>query len=517
MLKNIFGTVCLAGLLAGGLLAEKLENKAAFYNAIALIPAAIAGSQYDESRPILIGTERMTIAVGAASTYTATITVPSDCTFVVIGYAHRHNNATNTINSTTLNGIGVDDAGAPHSSRSQLTNRMMTHMAAWPTSKVGTGSMTFSCTNSANFSSACGYVWYFKNVGGILSCAAPKGTFGNLPENYAAWSGSAQSLTCVLRPSSRYSYICAAASYAYGSAPTWSGTNLNINDTQTHSGTTDYAFASNATLDAKDGDTTNFTLSTGGATSQFMMMGMIEVLGMPNGIPVYHSTGRYDFQSVESPVPTTNGQFTAELGPPVPSGKDRILILGIATTTNLTSIVNVKVGGAEVPSSQIIYGRGNATTDWSANNNMALAYVTYNSNVSNVACEVNWTVPCNMLIYGGVIIGPSQNTPIYSYNVTTVPATPATYTTQGFQTIKNGITLIHYTAFSGAQNSWLSSANSSGLMPTIIGGAWSRSDQVNNRNMFYILNNNVRESDTVYFVANSSANISKTLIVTTWR
>lgn len=513
-MKKLFGTVCLGALLAGCFLAEKLENKFAFYDAIALLPGAIAGARWDEKPPTLIGTERMTINTVAGTSYSASITVPSDCTLVVIGYSARYT-TTNTLGVVSLNGFSMSDSGSACSPRSQLSNSLTSFLGSWLTSRVGTGTMTFQCTNSVNFSSACGYVWYFKDCGGVISNGTARETYNSMPSQWINWRASDSTLRCSIRPSSRFSKFCAVGSIVSATS-SWTGTNLNIDDTQAHASTTTHTFASSPeNKDWNNQGSVDFTLVNGGAGLAYM--GMLEVLGLPNNAPTVESISRYEFSSIGSGTSTAAKDlfFTAaEVGSTPPPGKDRILLISIFST-NSTTLLNVTVNNVVIPSGQMIYGRGNANTDWNAGN-MVVAYTVFNDDVLTTPVSIHWTVKTIMHVCTNSIRGPLSNTPLYTYNVAIASGTTAN--TQGFSTVKDGVTLMHYytTAIVNSPNIALTNANTANLAPsmttyTAIG------EIINNQSGNYVFCNNMLGDQTIYLKANSDATISKGLIVTTWR
>jgi hypothetical protein len=218
------------------------------------------GGAVQPQRATLIGSEGAG-TTSSAGTRTATLTVPSGTTLMVVYFACRHGaNASEISAHPTFNSVpmAVDRPVAQYQTR--LMNGFFYMI------NPSTGAQTFSVTVNVNFSNSYVHAWYF---GGNIY--KPMGT------SSVAVSISTATHTCTQTCSNDLPFVIAGAAHAHASGTgsgTWTGGNLTIRDNAGVASNNAYAVADNSAAVA---GSTGYTMTNTAWGASYMIMYALEI------------------------------------------------------------------------------------------------------------------------------------------------------------------------------------------------------------------------------------------------
>lgn len=513
MLKSLFAASCFLALFGAASMAEDLTNKLGLYQAAGMIPAAVVAADWDHSRPVLISTEQPAVASGTS--FTPTINVPSDCTLVVIALGAKgpmpYTNIDYDTSTMTLNGYRSEDVGSA-SSTENIRGYLGAMILSWPTSVVGTGSMSFNIgVTSASVDVWSCMVYYFKNATGILTDSVSADYWPGYQHLTAGHITSPEPIKCVARPMSRFPVfvgLCGRdTSVASG---TWSpGNQTQIGSTQ---GTGSFSFTINSTLDAaRDGSRQTFTWVSGSGTAHARIA---EIINVNNGVPVVYG-GQFKDYIATYKAAATLLDLNVPIGPPPRDSKPRVLYYVIAPF-HKANVVNVSVAGLS-GNLTLIVPAANST---SLNANQIVAYSRFTSDITDPAPNLYITMDqsCQFnSIRGFSIYGLASDTPVDSQYSANLTAT-VTRSNVTVQTPRNSVQI-----FSGAHAAQThayaeladGSANSDVQMSAAGGGV--AADGAGNSTTIYLRNQHTDSNTTCTVSLRSLTAAYRTLVGTSWR
>ena len=212
MLKSLFAASCFLALFGAASMAEDLTNKLGLYHAAGMLPAAVVAAQWEHSRPVLISTEQPT--VGSGTSYSPTITVPSDATLVVISIGVLGPTANSNVDYTNgtpiLNGLAAEDYGSV-TSTGNIKGYLGAIISAWPTSATGTGAMTLTLSSTTSVTVWSVFVYYFKNATGITIDGVNNFYWPGFQSLSHARITAPNPIKCLARPMSRFPFFVGIA------------------------------------------------------------------------------------------------------------------------------------------------------------------------------------------------------------------------------------------------------------------------------------------------------------------
>jgi hypothetical protein len=218
------------------------------------------GGAVQPQRATLIGSEGAG-TTASAGTRTATLTVPSGTTLMVVYFACRHGaNASSISTHPTFNSVpmAVDRPALQYQTR--LLNGFFYLI------NPSTGAQTFSVTVDVNFSNSYVHAWYF---GGNIYKPMGISSIGV--------STSTATLTCTQTCANDLPFVIAGAAHAHASGTgsgTWTGGNLTIRDNAGVAANNAYAVADNSAATAAS---TGYTMTNTAWGASYMVMYTVEI------------------------------------------------------------------------------------------------------------------------------------------------------------------------------------------------------------------------------------------------